>query len=206
MDVISYLLGKKKGGGGGNLQTKDVTIIENGTSSVQPDTGYTGLSKINITTNVSGGIEEYLDKEIPAGGSSLSGIARIIKKVPSDATIKNNDMGYCFARFQGTELPLLDTSNVTNMQNAFYSCSYLETIPVYNTSKVTNLTNAFNLSTKFSDQTLDNILQMCINATSYTGTKTLYEVGLRSMYYPVNKIQALPHYQDFISAGWTIGY
>ena len=34
MDVTSYLLGKKKGGGGGTLQTKSVTISSNGNTTV----------------------------------------------------------------------------------------------------------------------------------------------------------------------------
>lgn len=41
-------------GGGGNLQTKNVTITENGTTTVLPDSGYTGLDEVNITANVSG--------------------------------------------------------------------------------------------------------------------------------------------------------
>ena len=150
-------------------------------------------------------LDEYMLKEIPTGGSSLSGIARTLIKVRSDAIV-GSSMAYCFAYFQGEELPLLDTSNVTNMKNAFYSCNNLKTIPIYNTSKVTDLSATFNLSPKFTDESLDNILQMCINATSYEGTKTLYQVGLRSSNYKATKIQSLPHYQDFIDAGWTIGY
>lgn len=56
LDLVSYLLGKKKGGGATpTLQTKSVTITENGTSKVNADSGYDGLQEVNITTNVSGG-------------------------------------------------------------------------------------------------------------------------------------------------------
>ena len=41
------------GGGSANLQTKSVTITENGTSTITPDTGYDGLEQVNLTTNVS---------------------------------------------------------------------------------------------------------------------------------------------------------
>lgn len=56
MDIVSYLLGKQSSGGGGsNLQEKSVTITENTTTIVNPDSGYDGLTKVNVTTNVSGG-------------------------------------------------------------------------------------------------------------------------------------------------------
>ena len=37
------------------LQAKDIDISENGETSVSPDYGYDGLSKVNIKTNVPGG-------------------------------------------------------------------------------------------------------------------------------------------------------
>ena len=36
--------------------------------------------------------------------------------------------------------------------------------------------------------------------------KNLSEQGFTSANYPATRIQALPHYQDFVSAGWSIGY
>lgn len=57
MDVVSYLLGKKAGGGGGGgtLQEKTITITEDGTTVLTPDTGYDGFSKVTINTEVGGG-------------------------------------------------------------------------------------------------------------------------------------------------------
>ena len=105
-----------------------------------------------------------------------------------------------------TEVPELDTSNVTNMSGMFYGCTNLTTVPLLDTSKVTNMSKMFNNCTSLSDTSLDNILQMCINATSYTGSKTLATLGFNATNYPASRIEALTHYQDFIDAGWTIGY
>lgn len=103
-------------------------------------------------------------------------------------------------------IPLFNTSNVTDMQNMFRYCYEMVDIPKLNTSKVTFFNNMVTSCTKLSDQSLDNILQMCIGATVYTGIKTLVRLGFQSASYPASRIQALPHYQDFIDAGWTIGY
>lgn len=53
------LQGTDSGSGGGSgparLQSKDVTITENTLTNINPDTGYDGLSSVNVTTNVEGG-------------------------------------------------------------------------------------------------------------------------------------------------------
>lgn len=41
------------GGGSANLQEKSVTITDNGTTAINPDTGYDGMSKVNVTVDVS---------------------------------------------------------------------------------------------------------------------------------------------------------
>ena len=108
-----------------------------------------------------------------------------------------------------TTISGLDTSSATNTSNMFNNCYELTTIPVFDLGKVvtgTNMRYMFSGCRKLNTTSLDNILQSCISATSYTGTKTLYYLGLRNNYYPTSTIQSLPHYQDFINAGWTIGY
>lgn len=142
-----------------------------------------------------------------AGGHLFNG-CRCLESVPQFIGFSNiksarNMFQACYAL---KSIPQLDTSNVTNMSNMFASCYLLKTVPVLNTSKVTNFSGMFTGDTVLSDETLDNILQMCIGATAYTGTKTLYYLGLRGANYPVSKIESLPHYQDFSTAGWTIGY
>lgn len=58
MDIVSYLLGKKAGGGGAsNLQNKDVSITSNGTSTISADEGYDGLATVGLNVNVQPNLE-----------------------------------------------------------------------------------------------------------------------------------------------------
>lgn len=102
--------------------------------------------------------------------------------------------------------PLVNTSNAVNMNQVFNGCTNLIYIPVLDTSKMEYCNSLFANCTAFNNETLDNILQMCINASSYKGQKKLSYFGFGMSTYPSGRIQALPHYQDFITAGWTIGY
>lgn len=102
--------------------------------------------------------------------------------------------------------PLFNTQNVQNFSQMFYQCrNNLKNIPQYNTSSGTNFTDMFFQDYGLTDESLNNILGMCINATSFTGTKDLTSFGLNATY-PASRIQALSNYQAFIDAGWTIGW
>ena len=116
------------------------------------------------------------------------------------------DMSYIFSNCSVLiTIPLIDTSNVTTMQASFYNSQNIESIPTLNTSKVTNFNSMFYSCNRLNNESLDNILQMCINATSYTGTKTLKTLGIdNALFYPTSRLQSLPHYQNFINAGWVL--
>lgn len=99
--------------------------------------------------------------------------------------------------------------NTSDLERAFSGCSNLKNIPVIYTRNLgsDSFRSAFLNCTSLTDASLDNILQTCINATSYKGTKTLAQLGItNTTIYPASRIQALQHYQDFLDAGWTIGY
>lgn len=101
-------------------------------------------------------------------------------------------------------IPLLDTSNVEDMIHMFDGCSSLTTIPLLNTSKVTAIGGIFNGCSSLSNTSLNNILAMCINAVSYTYTKTLKSIGLTQT--QAQTCTTLSNYQNFVNAGWTTGY
>jgi len=130
---------------------------------------------------------------------------RALRSFPQMDTSNVTSMTMMFSYCQYTTIPQMNTSKVTNMSNMFDNAKSLN-IPVLDTSSVTNMSNMFYNCQYMSDDTLNNVLQMCINATSYTGTKTLAALGFASNYYSASRIQGLTKYQDFINAGWTIGY
>lgn len=101
-------------------------------------------------------------------------------------------------------IPLLNTSNSTAMNNTFEKCTNLTTVPILNTSKVINMMNAFKDCSNLSNDSLNNILAMCANATSYTYTKTLAYIGLSSA--QATTCTSLSNYAAFTAAGWTTGY
>ena len=101
-------------------------------------------------------------------------------------------------------IPLLDTSSVTNMRNMFDGCSNLTTIPLLDTSSVTDMRNMFSGCSNLTNETLSNILQMLINATSYTNTKTLNYIDLSRE--QATTCTTLSNWAACEAAGWTTGY
>jgi len=128
-----------------------------------------------------------------------------LEEIPQFDTSKVTNMGSMFNNCTSlTEVPQFDTSKVTNMGSMFNNCTSLEEIPQFDTSNVTAMKNMFQYCNKLTDTSIDNILQFCITSKIENGT--LQYLGFKSNVYPINRIEALPHYQDFLDAGWTIGY
>lgn len=119
----------------------------------------------------------------------------------SSATNMSSMFLYCYKL---ENAPSFNTSKVTNMQQMFSYCSILKNVPIYDTHLVTNFNNAFQSCNTLTDTSLDNILQMCINSSVSSTNKKLSYVGIFTATYSQEKIQALPSYQAFIDAGWTI--
>lgn len=99
-------------------------------------------------------------------------------------------------------VPQYDTSKVENMQSVFMDCTSLVNVPVFDTSNVVEMLWMFANCPNLSDESLNNIMQMCIN--SQVETKTLSALDLSEE--QANKCKTLSNYPAFIEAGWTTGY
>lgn len=169
MDLFSYILGKKSGGGGSNIAT--------------------------------------IDPSLKTYYSTSNGLVSIISKVE---TIDLGEMTTLSGFFKNCinleSLPQIDTKNVTTFSNMCVNCYALKNVPIYDTTSLTTMASCFNMCAALTDESLDNILQMCINASSYTATKTLNAIGIKSSNYAASRIEALSHYSDFTTAGWSTGF
>lgn len=203
MDITSYLLGKQQGGGSTpTLQNKSVTITENGITNVTADSGYDGLSRVEVTTNVSGGESSTL---YPSSISFRSAKNEVIDLNNIDFSNVNNGSNM-FRECNNVKKLHFNNFSPTNTTYMFYNCGKLETanFDAINLSGIlaaSNIQNMFTGTYSLTDDSLDKILVMCINCSV---TSNLFHIGIRS--YSSARIEALPHYQDFINAGWTTGY
>lgn len=123
----------------------------------------------------------------------------------SNVTSMNNTFRSCKNLI---EVPLLNTNKVINFTQCFAACSNLREVPVLDTSSVTTFSfaNVFQSCPALSNESLNNILQMCINAVKVTSPsyRNLKAIGLTSE--QATTCQSLSNYQAFIAAGWTTGY
>ena len=98
-------------------------------------------------------------------------------------------------------VPLLDTSNITNMRNMFSSCYNLTTIPLFDTSNVTNMhgmfSNCYNLTSVplFNTQNVTDMNDMFVGNNNLI-TIPLFDTSnvtdMRSMFNCCYKITIVP--------------
>lgn len=194
MDVTSYLLGKNaSGGGGGGSDAK----IKPGTLQFVENSGdiiHTELIDVSLINNFFMMFATCICEEIDLSTWNNTRVTNMRQMFISCSNLKTVKIG------SG-----LDTSHVTRVDGMFNNCSSLENIPAFNLPSVTNMSSMFsNVGSKLTDESLNNILLTCISATSFTGTKKLRSIGIATTIYPTERIEALPSYQAFLNAGWTI--
>ncbi len=262
-------------GGEANLQSKEVTITENGTTTVGADSGYDGLSQVGITTNVPNNPDwsiigyqstpkaisdaiTYAKQIYDNWDSSITSVASMFNKstnlvllpevdtsnvetfinfcneargliyVPTLNTGSATNMNSAFLSVAVKEFSFTDTSSVKRFSNTFGNNKVLETTPnintesaldmsgifkdcgalknvlVYDLAEATNLQSMFTNCTSLTNESLNNIMEMLIGATSYGGTKTLKNIGLSST--QATTCQTLSNWDAFVTAGWSSGY
>ena len=192
------------------------TMIENltdiGVSGLTGDETFTELADVVGDIEIIN-LEDYLGNAVvepPVGGR---GALELIKKIPEVIiTTRNasNTFSYCSNL---TEVGVVDfgTSLTDIRLTGFFSrCTNLQTISFKNVRA--NMFYNYGLSDMFAycpsltDQTLENILDLCIRADYYYNNKKLTHLGFTATDYPVSRLETLSNYQAFLDAGWTTGY
>ncbi len=217
MDILSYKLGQKSSGGGGGSSRdwseigyeEEPPFIDRGVNYAKTiknnwDATQTSLQRKFNNDNDIIFMPMVNTSNVTNMKYTFQNCANL-KCVPSLDTQNVTSMIAMFNNCTSLEdAPIFNTSNVNDMGSMFEGCKDLKNVPIYDTSKTKYMSNTFAYNSSLSETSLDNILQMCINAI--TSTKTLSYIGFNSTNQTVETIQALPHYQDFLNAGWTIGY
>ena len=89
--------------------------------------------------SISGGVD-INDYYLTSGNKYYNRIYYYIKKIPLIDTSNVTNMNSMFSACKELRnIPQLNTSAVTNMNNTFYDCGYLKTIPQLDTSNVTSM-------------------------------------------------------------------
>ena len=163
--------------GGGKpieLESKEITITENGTTTVVPSEGFGGLSSVDIDVYIANPAEEIDFSEIGYDATDNQNANMVIqdsieyaKKIQAeytDSKIYNGDNKIIFFPFVdfsnrtscgglfngcgGLQYvpPLTITNKCTNMNSSFEKCGALDFLDVsnFNTSNVTNMSSLFN--------------------------------------------------------------
>lgn len=115
------------------------TITANGTYKAEND-NLDGYSEVTVETS-GVDINDYYLMQLSETNPK---IIRYIKQIPLLDTSNVTNMYATFANLTNiTTMPLIDTSNVTNMNYMFSSCSKLTSIPQLDTSNVSNVYSMF---------------------------------------------------------------
>lgn len=102
-----------------------------------------------------------------------------------------------------TTVPSFNTPNVEDMNYMCDGCSELVNFPVLDVSKVKTMDYMFRNCPNLSNESLNNILEMCANVTdAFTMQRKLMSLVLSGT--QINTCQTLPNWSLAQANGWTI--
>jgi hypothetical protein len=194
MNITSYLLGKKSGGGSaGGL---DWTAL-----------GFDKTpSSIKDIYNSAKDIQNSWDSQQTDHNSEFSR-SEIVVFPYVDFSNVTNAMSFLSYNQKLENIAQLDTKSLQYCQNMFNSCKKLKNIGVFDFSNVQNAQNIFSYCSSLTNNDLNNILKTFSNTPKYANVsdwKTLKFIGLSQAQAEI--CTTLSNYQAFINNGWTTGY
>lgn len=144
----------------------------------------------------------YVDTSLATNMSRMFLLCNNLEQIALLDTSNATNLTYFVAYTKLKTIPTFDTSSATTLNSFADGCTSLTTFPLLDTSSVLSMDNMIYNCNSIDITGLDNILQMCINATNYTSTKKFKSVASATNY-SSSLISSLPHYQAFLAAGWT---
>ena len=171
MDTVSFLMGKKQGGSPAVLEEKDVTVTTNGETTITPSSGYNGISKVNLTTNVpqpSGKIN------ITENGTDID----VSSYASADVNVAGNKFGFLnvgagyISLSNNTSSNLqpevdnlvanVDLNTITKFGSMFYNCQNITSLDL------SNITGSNVISANVMFQSCNNLQTLDLSSLTLT--------------------------------------
>lgn len=217
-DVYEKEFYGKNGVEEGTLGTNPSNLFDDSVASIvySANEAYAAMSPLKITSANKNTISDNI-RFIPVNsqGEALLDVSELAdvqalfanKIYLKDIPCKFGNVAYMSSMCNGcSNLITFPYVNATNSQHANYlceNCTNLKNVPVMDFANTKTWPNAFIGCPNLSDESLNNILAICISATK-SETKTLKYIGLTSA--QATKCTTLSNYSTFTAAGWTTGY